>query len=804
MLLLLYTLTMFVSATLLFMVQPMFARMVLPLLGGSPSVWNTAQVFYQVALLLGYGYAHLSSSRLRPRRQVLLHGLLLLLPLLVLPIGVPGGWSPPTSTSPIGWLLALLAVAVGLPFLVVATSSPLLQSWFARSGHPAAADPYFLYAASNIGSMLALLGYPTVIEPALRLRDQSLVWSGGYILLLLLVLACGATVWRADRGRTTDDQRPTANDQRPTSLDEGRRAKDEAGAGASVDLSSAQERSTAPTLYRSAALPLQRLRWVLLALVPSSLMLSVTSYLSTNIAAIPLLWVIPLAIYLLTFILVFARRPLLPAWLMRRAMPIVLIPLLIAMLAQATSPLQILLPLHLLTFFVVTMVCHGALAAERPAPARLTEFYLLMSLGGALGGMFNALLAPLLFSSVAEYPLVLVLACLLMPPAGQRPTTNDQRGLTKDGGRRTEDEGPPASGEAGAGPAPSPGALFGRWSRADVLVPLALGLVTVGLVLGVQASGRLSGPPAYALMFGLPALVCFGFSRRPLRFGLGVAALLLASQLYVSDQGRQLYAERSFFGVHRVLLDPSGRFHVLAHGATLHGVQSLDPARAREPLAYYTAAGPIGQAFAAFSGPAERRRVAVVGLGVGSLACYKQPGQRWTYYEIDPAVERIARDPQLFSFLQQCDPQPQIVLGDARLTLQSSREQYDLLVLDAYSSDTIPMHLLTREALQLYQRRLAPGGVLAFHISNLYLDLKPVVGALAADAGLAALEQDDLALSAEDQATGRRPAQWVLLARSPADLGPLAASPRWQPLAAPPGAPVWTDDFSSIITALRR
>jgi hypothetical protein len=739
-----YALTLFVSATLLFVVQPMFTRMALPLLGGSPAVWNTAQLFFQLALLTGYLYAHATGKWLGVKKQAALHVLLLLLPLLALPIAIPAGWSPPTSGSPIAWLLALLAVAVGLPFFVVSVSSPMLQTWFAHTRHRAAADPYFLYAASNVGSMLALLGYPALIEPYIGLRAQSLLWACGYGLLAALVLACAVMLWR---------------------------------------LPAAQ-----PAAPRAPAEPLtlaRRARWVLLAFIPSSLMLSVTTYLTTNIAPIPLLWVVPLAIYLLTFILVFSGRPILPHALMVRAFPIVLLPLIIVILVQATQPIVMLIALHLLVFFVATMVCHGALAHDRPPAAHLTEFYLWLSVGGALGGMFNALLAPLLFTSVVEYPLVLVLACLALPPTS-RATPAASAGAAAFEHRRL------AAG----------GWLSNRWP--DLALPAALGALVAATILGIRAAGISSGPLSMGLAFGAPGLLVFSFSRRPLRFALGIAALLLASMLYTNDQGRVLLAERSFFGISRVLAEPSGRYLALAHGNTRHGLQSRDPARSRVPLTYYYPSGPIGQVFQAYSGDWAHGRVAVIGLGTGALSCYRQPEQRWTYYEIDPSVVEIARDSGYFSYLRQCAPDLQIAMGDARLSLAGAPDhQYDLIVLDAYSSDSIPIHLITQEALDLYVQKLAPGGILAFHISNQYLDLGPVVGSLARHAGLTALEQDDLVLSAKDDANGKSASQWAVLARSPQDLRRLAGDPRWHLLDAPSGAAPWTDDYSSVLGVFR-
>jgi spermidine synthase len=748
--LLLYAIAMFVGATLLFLVQPLFARMALPLLGGSPAVWNTAMLFYQVILLAGYCYAHVITHVLRPRAQAVLHCVLLLLPLLVLPIGVPEGWRPPAETSPVWWFLGLLTVAVGLPFFVVSATSPLLQAWFARSGHARAAEPYPLYAASNVGSMLALLAYPTLLEPALRLSDQSRLWAAGYLLLVGLMLACAVVIWRKPPAR---GWRLEAREPAQTSL---------------------QSLASSLSWHR-------RAHWVLLAFVPSSLMLSVTAYLSTNIAPIPLLWTLPLALYLLTFILVFGGE-VFPHAGMIRALPIVVLPLVIVMAAQATAPLELLLPLHLLVFFVAAMVCHGELARDRPPAKDLTEFYLSLSVGGALGGVFNALLAPLLFDTVLEYPLVLVLACLL--PMGQDLSATASTAGTE----RLE-----ASEKETMLPVPA--------VALDLGLPLALGVLTAGLVLGAQRVGLGASPAGLALMFGLPAMLCFTFLRRRLRFGLGVAAILLAAGLFVSEQGRPLYTERTFFGIHRVLLDGSGRFHLLAHGPTLHGVQSLDPAGRRTPLSYYYPTGPAGQIFAALG--SSRRNVAAVGLGIGSLACYREPGQRWTFFEIDAVVERIARDERFFSVLTECGGDTPVVLGDARLTLADALPgAYDLLLMDAYTSDAVPVHLLTREALALYQEKLAPGGVVAFHISNQFFDLRPVLAGLARDAGLVALAQDDVAVSADEAAAGKRGSQWVVLASHERDFGALAADPRWYRLDVP-GAPLWTDDYSSVLSVLK-
>ena len=725
--LILYGLTIFVGAALLFVVQPMVGRMVLPLLGGSPAVWNTAMVFYQAVLLAGYAYAHFTTRWLGVRRQAALHAALLLLPLLALPIAIPRGWSPPTTHNPIPWLLALLTVTVGLPFFVVSATSPLLQRWFSTSGHRDAADPYFLYAASNFGSLLALVSYPVFIEPRLRLSQQSQSWAVGYGALVALTAVCGLCVWRTVR--------------------------DNAPAIAELADASAEQLTAR-----------RRWRWVLLAFVPCSLMLSVTTYITSEVAPIPLLWVIPLGIYLLTFILVFSRRRLLPHRWMVRALPFAVTAVVITLIARVLHPIGLLIGLHLVGLFVVAMVCHGELANNRPSAVHLTEFYLWMSTGGVLGGMFNALLAPVIFSTVVEYPLTLVVACLLTPSLVAAPPTRRQR-------------------------------IF------DFALSLVIGLLAVNLLRFLRGVTIWSLPFTMALMYGVPPVLCLSFLRRPLRFALSLGAVLVACSFVPGYQDRTLHVERSFFGIHRISLDPTGQYHWLSHGNTIHGIQRLDPARRDEPLAYFTRSGPFGQAFAALGGPA-KQRVGVIGLGAGSLACYAKSGQHWTFYEIDPTVERIARDPEYFTFLRDCPADVEVTLGDARLSLQkASDRQFGTLVLDAYTSDTIPLHLITREALALYLRKLAPNGALIFHISNRHLRLERILGVLAQDAGLICLIQNDAAAGpTEFLTTGKINSKWVVMARDPAALGDLMHDARW--VRPPPRlrTRLWTDDYASVFS----
>jgi len=734
-----FMVTMFLSAALLFLVEPMFAKMALPLLGGSAAVWTTCIAFFQVTLLAGYAYAHVSAKWLGKRQQVALHAVVLLAALALLPIHVPAGWTPPVQPNPVAWLLRLLLVAVGLPFLAMSATTPLLQEWYARSGQPSSGDPYFLYAASNSGSLLGLLSYPFLLEPLLRLSDQSRLWAWGYGLFILWVAGCILLVWRFPHELPS-----LASTVLPD-------ARDESVAARNAD-------NVTPSL---------RLRWVALAFVPSSLMLGVTTALTTDIPAIPLFWIIPLALYLLSFVLVFARKPLLShLWLSRRV-PVLVLAASIPIALKGSLPLMVLLPLNLLTLFAVALVCHGELARSRPATPHLTEFYLWISVGGVLGGVFNALLAPVIFTSVLEFPIALVLAALLCPPIDVVEDTPRARWL-------------------------------------DYLLPAALGLAVAIAILELQAHGVAPGRLFNVAIFGPSATCCLRFAARPRRFGAGVAALILASQFYAGPFGHILYAERSFFGVYRVCDDVENNWRVLFHGSTVHGMQSLDSGLRCEPLAYYTRSGPIGQVFKVFQQSPVENDVAIIGLGAGVMACYHQPHQRFTYYEIDPTVLHIAQNPRYFTFLSNCGPPVRVVLGDARLSLRNAPAYgYGMLVLDAFSGDSIPTHLLTREAITLYLSKLAPNGVLVFHISNRYLDLHRVLGPLAKDAGLTCLAGDDAQVSEDERREGKFASWWVVMARHPDDLEALRDQPSWRDLPAAPGSRVWTDDFSNIVSILR-
>jgi hypothetical protein len=713
----------FLGAFLLFCVQPMIAKMVLPHFGGAPAVWTTCMVFFQSALLAGYLYAHTACAWLGTRRQAFMQVGLLALPFAVLPFAIPA--STESSSYPAPELLVLLLATIGLPFFVVSTTAPLLQRWLAATSHKRARDPYFLYAASNAGSLLGLVAYVALIEPNLSLRWQSWLWTVGYGILAALTIACVLVHLR--HGRLTE-------------------------AAAPAERIGMRERFT----------------WVALAFAPSSLMLGVTTYLTTDIAPVPLIWVLPLILYLLSFILAFAG---VPPWVKRNCERL-LAPSIVASLAlwilPGAVPLWATFCVHLATFFIAASCCHLELAERRPEPRSLTDFYLCVSVGGALGGVFNALVAPLIFSWVAEYPLVLALLPTLIP-AVWRPQKIAQHY------RRAT-------------------ALL------NVLFPLLLGVVTYAV------------PRMWASVFPKPLLLvplasCLFFARQPLRFALALAAIAVVVA-DLQDSGKNVIERRrNFFGVLRVSADFPTGMNSLAHGNTLHGMQRRSSERSvrRIPLLYYFPTGPIGQVFEAYHRTPVLQRVAVVGLGAGSLAGYGMTGQEFTFFEIDPAVERIARDRRYFHFLEDCRARWRIVEGDARISLGREPDHaFGLIVLDAFSGDAIPVHMLTREALEIYLAKLDEGGLIAFHISNNYVDLEPVAAELQRNAGLAGLALHELTVPPSDSSQGRMPSHWVVLARRQGDLAPLASRPGWRiPSTHGRRVSLWTDNHSDLFSLLR-
>jgi SAM-dependent methyltransferase len=723
----LFTLTIFLGSFLLFLTQPMVARMAMPRLGGAPSVWNSAMLLYQALLLAGYAYAHLL-GRLPTRGQLALHLGLFGLAALTLPVGL-AAITPPAGAEPALWVLWLLGATIAPLFFVIAAQAPLMQAWFARSGDPGAHDPYFLYAASNLGSFAGLLAYPLLFEPFLTLPQQSAIWSGGYLLLAAGVVLCGLAVPRAPGVRE----------------------------------------------HYAAAAPLgwrRTLRWILLAAVPCGLLLSSTMHLTTEVLAAPFLWVIPLGIYLLTFVLAFGRRGRLARSLIAAA-PFVLLLLGATVLLDGKGIPLILALAGLVLLFFAALGLHARLADDRPGPERLTEFYLCMSSGGVLGGVFAALIAPTLFNWTWEHPLLVLAAAALLPVP----------------------------------------AIFGK-PEEPMPLPQLVGIPVVALGLSLLAdSESVTGLPRWAGL-GLSAVIAWWTLRSAtIRWRYAVLfGLLMMSYGGWTALARSFEPnarERSYFGIYGVETTRDGAARYLRHGTTMHGIQMLDPSRATLPGSYYAPGSAVGLAF----GDARRlygpgARLGLIGLGTGTLACYARPGQQWTAFEIDPLIVRIARDARQFSFLSRCKPDLDVVIGDARLMLdERPDDSFDLLAVDAFSSDAIPMHLMTLEAFALYDRVLADDGLLLVHISNRYLDLEPVIAAAAARGGWHALLRD-YRPGAEENAMLASRSIWVALSRDPAMLDRLSRDTMddasgWRGLNRRAGFRAWTDDFGSVLPVLK-
>lgn len=715
----------------MFVLQPLFGKLLLPLLGGTPAVWNSCMVFYQSLLFLGYLYAHFMASTLRSLHQVIVHLSVLALSLLALPIALPEHLLPPVQSNPTFWIFSTLALSIGLPFFVLSTTSPLMQKWFANSGHKNSADPYFLYAASNTGSLVSLLSYPFLIEPHWGLAAQQADWSLGYSALCGLIALCGVALWRSHK-QSEDNSPPALSAQYAPAL------------------------SWQTMLY-----------WGALAFVPSSLLLGLTNFISTDIASVPLLWIIPLTVYLLSFVIVFSRwNKTSHAWLIK-LQPLFFIPFVAyAFINPADLPYWGYLGFHVVAFFFAVMVCHGELAAQRPHSAHLTTYYLIMSLAGMLGGMFNTFLAPVIFNGVYEYPLMIVAALLLRPSA----TTLSLK-------------------EIGL----------------QLIDPLLLLGAGVGLYFGVNnVIGYFDGIVISLIVLTLAIY----FLRKRVVAYAGLTGVIICAALSVHHaESHTLMQARTFFGVmavrESVLSDENNQpetYHELFHGTTKHGAQRLIASESQTPLTYYSRPSPMGQLFKTFDHVNDTWHIGVVGLGAGALACYAKPTQTWTLYEIDPLVVDIAKNTHYFTYLSQCAPNAASEIGDARLSLQNSPDgHFDLLMMDAFSSDAVPTHLLTKEAIELYFKKLKPNGILAFHITNRHLLLKKVVSIHAEQMHLAALLNE---FKPQTDAPLIVATDWVVLAKQPQTLAPLQSSQlgAWQKMPLYFDMPAWTDDFTNIVS----
>jgi SAM-dependent methyltransferase len=720
--------TLFLSAFLLFWFEPMVGKMMLPFLGGAASVWITCLLFFQLMLLTGYGYAHVLERYFSIRRQILVHAVMMLAVFAFLPIHFTPRPNATASAHPSAWLLWELIQSVGIPFAVVSTTAPLLQNWLSKTPAGIARDPYFLYAISNAGSLLALVAYPVLIEPNIGVRVQSWWWFAAYGALTVVVFAVSALVWKiAQRER--------------------------------------HEPSSAPG--EAADSPTWRLRlfWLAAAFVPSGLMSAVTNHVLLNLASAPFLWIIPLAVYLITFMVAFGRRIHVSLTLLSRIAPVFLLllfPFVAAGRGVEAQYMWYLVAVHIAVLLAGALLCHTALAARRPAPRHLTEFYLWVALGGALGAAFTAVVAPSIFKSVVEYPLLVSMLAFF----------RDSRDPDK------------------------------RINGFDLILPAALGFLVVETsALLKWASVDITTDLKTAIAVNaIIVLIAYLFRHRAFRFGLAMAVLImtyrsLLPQFYGGTEF--VYAARNFFGVKGVKFDLETNSRRLLHGDTLHGLESLDPELQGQPLSYYHETGPVGDVMRLLS-ERPNQRFGVVGLGTGSMAGWIAPHRHMTFFDIDPQVYDIAND--FFTFLPHCGERCDVVIGDGRLSIEKADDgAFDLLLLDAFNSDSIPAHLVSREAVQMYLTKLKPNGLLMFHVSNRYMNVEGLVSAVVTDASLKAMIRHD----ENQEAPLKARSHYLIAGKNAGALGALKYDENWLNVEKPDGIAPWTDDYSNMLKILR-
>lgn len=760
-----FSITLFFSAGLIFWLEPLVAKMLLPYLGGAPAVWNVCVLFFQISLLAGYFYAYLSSTKLSINKQACLHIILLAISLFFLPISLKH-IALINDHHPIGGLLLVLFTSIGFPFFVLAGTGPMLQRWFSFTLHPSAKDPYFLYCASNTGSLIALISYPFILEPTLNLITQSELWLIFYIIQIGLLILCSITVSYISYNKALYHKYSV-------------RAK----------LEQNTEKWSNKATYQ------QRFSWLCYAFIPSSLLLGVTTYITNDVASIPLLWVMPLALYLLSFIITFAHKPLISKKVALTGQFCCLFPFLFVMaFPNQIHYIALVYFIHLATFFFTALVCNSELIKRRPVVNDLTEFYLWLALGGVLGALFNTLVAPVVFTHILEYPLMIACACLIRPAFGK--------------------------------------IKHPKFSWNDITLPVLVALVVyvLGLLIKYQTTQYNSG--FIMLSFTLLAILVFSFPDKPLRFGLGIGALLISSILFLHPLNENtIYSGRNFFGTLRVLQLNNNAIHLLIQGQTIQGAQfygdapqtqsEFNPVTShfslcgpntqqqvlgldtisrlynKNAITYYV---PLQEIISDMAETTPNLKVAIAGLGTGTAACFARPRDEFDFFEINPLAVKIASNTHFFTYLSNCPPH-EIVIGDARLALQKvPNHYYDIIVLDAFNSDAIPMHLLTREALTTYLTKLKPDGLLVFNITNKNLDLRYSLSALADNLRLVARVSTDKQNLVSDY---KLSSTWVVMARNTSDLGDLAFNPEWQPMPPDDDSSVWTDNYSNILAALK-
>ncbi len=713
----------------------MFSKMILPLFGSTPNVWTTSMMFYQAVLVSGYAFAHLSTRALSVQSQILVQILLLVSSFMLLPITIPETALQP-QTSPMVNLLTILLTTVGLPLFTLSVTAPLLQYWFSHTRYRQADNPYTLYAASNAGSMVGLIAYPFLLEPLLTLRGQNILWQSGFIALIIFTIISAAIslIKYSDKPKTTAYDSPLVEGNIP---------------------------------WR------RKLRWLILAFVPSSLMLVITTLYTSNIAAVPLFWMLPLAVYLLTFILSFREREILPHEKLINIPIFMLTPIILALISGFERLSEVfLIPWLLLAIFASGMLCHRELYLNRPTTKYLTEFYFFLSLGGVMGGIFNSVIAVLCFDDFYELPITIAILALLTPvkrsekSARQSPLIRDLLSLT--------------------------------------MFTLALAGASFAVYYGWKLIEDASGGvlALWLLLINMLALkFCFEQIGKPFRLAMSLFILYAVGYGAAEWRNNTILTERSFFGI--VKVEDRHDYKMLKHGGTLHGLQLKAAGKRLTPTGYYHRNGPLGQLFVTVLADSNKRSFGLVGLGVGTTLCLADKNDDFAIYEIDPMVADVASNPEYFTFLEDCPPTHTIIIGDGRISLrQSTDKQFDALIIDAFSSDAIPVHLMTKEALTLYWSRLNPNGVLIMHVTNAYLFLKPVLANISHELGLTGFYRRDDPKGA-DANEHRLLSEWIIMAKTPNRLKPLYNDARWQKLEKDEQYQVWTDNYSNIIQLLK-
>lgn len=732
-LLCIFSLTIFIGSFLLFLIQPMFAKVLLPYLGGAPAIWTTCMVFYQLVLLGGYAYANFLTRINNVLAQIAIHSVILISVLLFLPIQMPAREMAPSEQLPIVWLLTTLLCAVGLPFFAVSTNASLMQKWFSYTNHASAKDPYYLYAASNIGSFVALWSFPLLVEPLLDFGHQSQVWVYGYYGLMGGIFCCSLYLLAMN----------------------GVRGK----------------KGTPPVLHKNliGITASQRANWTFLSFIPSSLMLGLTHYVSTDLTPIPLFWIIPLSLYLLTFIIAFSKGTNKFIPIMRVLCgPCIIAALLSSSLSVSSSLIVHVIALHIITFFMIGLIAHEQIAAERPDTLFLTEYYLWISVGGVLGGVVNAIFAPIIFNTYLEYPLILALSLLIIQPNSASIRI-----------------------------------------KKEIILFCVVGLATYAVYSFLIKSNQ-----DKEINSNLIKVMCLSLGniillKRKVALCLFAIFMVIILQYHSDYTHSILYRDRSFYSVHQVT--QTEEFIKYSHGTTIHGIQNRNKINACEPLSYYSRipGAPVGEVFDATSSK-NFHKIAAVGLGAGTVAAYAKSTQVWDFFEIDPLVKKIAKESGFFTYLTDCVTSNitiNIIIGDGRLEIQKKPvSSYDLILLDAFSSDSIPMHLITQEAFAVYLQKMKSDGILIINLSNRYLDLIPIVSRIAAQHQYTALYKEHIIdksrYESKEIPESISSSVWLMMTRDQTIIDNLK-SLEWSSHKSVKDISIWTDHHASILSAIR-